>query len=83
MSQALIILPIVVRNKSVLVTSVLIQGPQQREFHMEIPQAKQAGVGASRENFTWKFYKTIILVPHPSLISFNNTFKCLCDMIGK
>ena len=49
MSQALIILPIVVRNKSVLVTSVLIQGPQQREFHMEIPQAKQAGVGASRE----------------------------------
>ena len=37
MSQALI-LPIVVRNKSVLVTSVLIQGP--KEFHMEIPQAK-------------------------------------------
>ena len=32
-------MPIVVRNKSVLVTSVLIQGPQQREFHMEIPQA--------------------------------------------
>ncbi|PTK60780.1 hypothetical protein BUZ20_10075 [Staphylococcus haemolyticus] len=70
---------------------------------MEIPQAKQAGVGApakrishgnstskaswgwgpSKENFTWKFYKTIILVSYPSLISFNNTFKCLCDMIGK
>ncbi|OHQ34904.1 hypothetical protein HMPREF2548_05580, partial [Staphylococcus sp. HMSC067G10] len=45
------ILPIVVRNKSVLVTSVLIQGPQQREFHMEIPQAKQAGVGAQQREF--------------------------------
>ena len=47
MSQALIILPIVVRNKSVLVTSVLIQGPE-REFHMEIPQAKQVGLGPER-----------------------------------
>ena len=36
-------MPIVVRNKSVLVTSVLIQG-LTKKFHMEIPQAKQ-GLG--------------------------------------
>ncbi|WP_217468419.1 hypothetical protein, partial [Staphylococcus borealis] len=33
-------------------------GPQQREFHQEILQAKQAGSrGPSKENFIKKFYK--------------------------
>ncbi|MHB7931975.1 hypothetical protein ACYCJJ_01410 [Staphylococcus borealis] len=33
-------------------------GPQQREIHPEIQQAKQDGVGAlSKENFTQKFNK--------------------------
>ncbi|RIO93875.1 hypothetical protein BUZ39_01910 [Staphylococcus haemolyticus] len=33
-------------------------GPQQREFHQEILQAKQVGSrGPSKENFIKKFYK--------------------------
>ncbi|PTK65888.1 hypothetical protein BUZ28_09865 [Staphylococcus borealis] len=54
-------------------------GPQQREFHQEILQAKQAGSrGPSKENFIKKFYKQSKLgvgAPAKRISSRNSTSK--------